>query len=475
MRISAAIVSLCSSIVLLSSAIVLAQSSAEDERTARDLVAGGRLEEAIQLYEKLVRASPGDPQMLVNLSIVEYKAKRFRSAAAHAEAALQVAPRMTVANLFLGASYLELGLFKEATPRLEQFLSVAPADRNARLMLAEALLGSEQFDNALGHFQKSAEMLPDSPRVWYGLGQTYAALAERARQALARNAPDSSFRHALDGDAFLEQNRYGSAFAAYHKALSATPPLAGVHASLARVYRESGYKERADKEDAIERSAVLAEVPSAPGVSEYRAARSYRQLSRDAYDRLRRLPPSLESHLHAARTFDALGQYVQAAAEWRAALRLAPEKIDLQMPLAWALYRSRDYESVLPLMAAQLKTEPDSLHANFLYGASLVNMERPQEAVRWLQAALTKNPDFRPAQAALGQALLRTGKAAEAIPYLTAAIEADEAGSVRFQLFRAYQVTGRQELAEKALSEYRRFRAALEAQEKFERGATLGG
>jgi predicted Zn-dependent protease len=460
-------------LTLLSSIGLPGQTGSEQERIARELVAAGRVEEAIAVYEQLVRGSPKDPQMLMNLSIAEFKARRFGSAASHAEAALRLAPGLAVADLFAGASYLELGRPGDAVPRLDKFVAAVPGDRNARLMLAEALLGCEQPAEALEHFLKVAEMLPESPRVWSGLGQTYAALAQRALTELARNAPDSAFRHALAGDSFLEQNRYGSAFAAYTKALSREPAIAGVHAGLARLYREIGYAERANREEALERNAVPAEASHEPGAAEFRAFRAYRQLSRDAYDRLRQLPPSLESHVHAAKNLEAHGQFVQAAVEWREALKASPEKRDIQTALAWALYRSRDYETVLPLMAAQLKTEPDSQHANFLYGASLVNMERPQEAIPWLERALAANREFRPAQAALGQALLRTGKAAEAIPYLKAAVESDDNGSVRFQLFRAYEITRQVELAQKALSEYQRFRTSLEAQEKFERGSTV--
>jgi predicted Zn-dependent protease len=459
-------------LVLLSSA-GLAQRGGEEERIARELVAAGRVEEAIEVYERLVRTAPNDPQMLVNLSIAEFKARRFRSAASHAEAALQLAPGLAVANLFLGASYLELGMPRDAAQRLQQFLGVVPGDRNGRLMLAEALLGSEQLEEALEQFQNSSKMLPQSPRVWYGLGQTYAALAERALHDLERTAPDSSFRHAIAGDLYLEQNRYGSAFVAYSKALSHEPAITGTRAGLARVYRHIGYPELAKKQEALERHAVSPANSHAAGATEYRAHQSYRQLSRQAYDHLRSLPPSVESHIHAAKMFDAQGQYVQAAIEWREAVKGAPEKTNLQMGLAWALYRSRDYESALPLLTSLLKVEPDSDHANFLYGASLVNMERPLEAISWLERALSKNPEFRPAKAALGQALLRAGKAEEAIPYLKAAIESDDNGSVRFQLFRAYQVTGQTDLARKALTEYQQFRAWLSAQEKFEQGSQV--
>jgi predicted Zn-dependent protease len=450
-----------------------AQSGPADEGAARDLVTAGKIDEGIALYERLVRASPDNPRMLVNLSIAEFKGKRFESAAQHAEAALRLAPGMAAANLFAGASYLELGKPRDAVQRLQQFLTAVPTDRNGRLMLAEALLGSEQYEQALEQFRTTAEMLPASPRVWYGLGRTYDALAERALSELDRNAPDSAFRHVLAGDSYVEQERYGSAFVAYTKALVRKPLVPGIRAGLARVYRETGHPELVKREEALERDAVSPEGLKQPGAAEFLAYRSYRQLSSDSYNRLRSLPPSVEAHIYAAREFDARGRYVQSAVEWRKVLDIAPERTDVLQALAWALYRSRDYESVLPLMSARLKTDPDSREANFLYGASLVNMERPREAIRPLERALGADAEFRPAHAALGQALLRTGEAEKAIPHLKAAAAADDNGSLRFQLFRAYEQTGQTEAAKEALAEYQRFRTSLDAEKKFEQGATV--
>jgi predicted Zn-dependent protease len=467
--------SLAATFVLLLPVLAFAQTAADDEQRARELVVAGKVDEAIPIYERLVRAAPGDPRMLVNLAIAEFKARRFESAASHAAAALKAAPALHVAGLFLGASYLELGRYDDAVPRLESFVAAVPGDRNARLMLAEALLGAERYQQALEHFRKSAESLPDSPRVWYGLGRTYTALAESAVSELQRRGPESAYADAVAADAYLEKNRYGSAFEAYRRALSRGVAIAGVYAGLARVYRETGHADWAAVAEARERQAGVAGEPDSPGASEYRAYRSYRQLAREAFDRLRRLPPSTESHIHAARELDAAGQHVKAAAEWREALKAAPEKEQIQSALAWALYRSRDHEAVLPLIAAQLARQPDSAQANFLYGASLVNIEKPQDAIPYLRRALAASPDFRPAQAALGQALLRTGRAEDAIPHLNAAVVSDETGSVRFQLFRAYQVTGQAQLAKSALAEYQRVRAEIEADAKKEQGGNITG
>jgi predicted Zn-dependent protease len=126
--------------------------------------------------------------------------------------------------------------------------------------------------------------------------------------------------------------------------------------------------------------------------------------------------------------------------------------------LAWSQFRSRDHEGALITLKPLLGGEGAEMA--FLYGASLVNLQRPAEAIVFLKDAIAKDPRMLPARAALGQALLQTGKAAEAIPLLREAVAGDEDGSVHFQLFRAYQITGRSAEAREALEGYQRLRAA---------------
>jgi predicted Zn-dependent protease len=88
-------------------------------------------------------------------------------------------------------------------------------------------------------------------------------------------------------------------------------------------------------------------------------------------------------------------------------------------------------------------------------------MQQPEKAIPLLKDALRLDPRFLPARAALGQALLQTGKPAEAIPLLESAIGTDQDGSLHFQLFRAYQLTGQAAKAREALVGYQRLRASL--------------
>jgi predicted Zn-dependent protease len=479
-------------LLLLFASALAAQPSdlADKARLARDLVVAGKSEQAIPIYEELVRAFPKDPAMIMNLAIADFKTKRYRDTIQQAELALQLQPELASANLFLGASWIELHEPARAVAPLEKVIALQPNDRNARLMLADALFDLERYEDSRRQFQTASEQSPDISRVWYGLARSYDALASRARQQLENG--NSGYSLALSAEDYRKQRRYGSAHANYRQALARQPGLPGLHAGLAAVYRSIGHPDWAAEEEELERRtaacpnglacdftagryAEVIEAARAGTTPEalYWLVKSYGELARQAYDRLARLPPSLERHLHAARTYDAGGQPLEAAKEWREAQRLSSENREIQTALVWSLFKGGDHENLLPIAVQLLSQQPDSRDLNFLIGASLLTVGRPEKAIEHLENSIRQDSQFLPARAALGRALFRAGKAEEAIPHLKAALTIDEDGSGHFQLLRAYQITGQADLARHALAEYQAFQKLVEAKAKFEDGTTL--
>jgi tetratricopeptide (TPR) repeat protein len=151
----------------------------ESLRRARDLVIAGKPEQAVLIYQDLVRTFPNNPGLRVDLCVAQYKARQYRDSAEQAETALKLRPDLPAANLFLGASYLQLGEFVAAIPPLQKVLEEQPTERNALLALAEAFSGARRYDQAAEKFQKLSEIVPDNPKVWYGLGQCYDKLSEQ--------------------------------------------------------------------------------------------------------------------------------------------------------------------------------------------------------------------------------------------------------------------------------------------------------
>lgn len=340
---------------------------------ARDLVIAGKPEQAIPIYQELARKFPNNPGLRVDLCVAQYKARRYRDSVKTAKAALRLRPGLPSANLFLGASYLQLGEFAAAIPPLEKALEEHPTDHNARLALAEAFLEDRRYEQAVHQFQRLSEILPDNPMIWYRLGHCYDKLSQQE-----------------------------------------------------------------------------------PGQRQH-----YRELAQQAYNRLDQLPPSLESRIHAAELLDTSSEWMEAAKQWRKAVEFAPHDNRARKGLAWTLFRARDYKSALEVIESMRKDGLNCAVLNFLTGGCWLNLGRPKKSIPYLEKAIAADSHFLPAKAALGQVLLQTGKAREAIPFLRAALSVDEDGTIHFQLYRAYAISGQAKAAKQVLSDYEAFKKRL--------------
>ena len=288
----------------------------------------------------------------------------------------------------------------------------------------------------------------------------FRGAAESAAEAL-RVKPDMLPARLFLGASYLELGEYPEAIAALDRVVAANPNERNGRLMLGKALLAAGQPGRAVEQLEAATQMLPANAAAWYALGRAREALGQKDAAHEAWQRLKALPPSPESHRHAAEGDAADLRWREAALAWQAALRLAPDDRNIRMGLAEALYRSRDYTAAMAVLKPLLPTELPG--AVFLYGASLVNLQQPAEAIPYLRAALARDPHMLPACAALGQALLQTGKPEQAIPLLAQARSADSDGSLHFQLFRAYQLTHRKAEARQTLAEYQRLRASLAA------------
>ena len=448
--------------------------TADKWRRANELMQAGKPDQAIPLYRELAAAFPRDPSFGVNLAIAQYKAHLYRDAIEECDALLKLQPTLFSAWLFLGASQLELGDATSAAVALKKAADLRPEDRNAHLMLADALLAEDRYAEAAGQFEEVRQMMPDSPRVWYGLDRTYEALAIEVSDRLERAAPGSPELLALTGDFELERQQFARALQRYRQALAARPSLPGVRESVSMIYERTGHpdwalverqKEPRVAPDCVSQSLecqfaaghfreIARAVASTPDEM-YWQAKAFLRLARQAYERLQDLPPSRETYEAAARVNERSGRWPEAAASWKEALRLSPGDTKIPRKMALALCRSNNCTSALPFLKDATVRDPSSAELNFLYGVALSGTQDARRALPYLEAAVKFDGNLLDARAALGEAYLEAGEPERAIPQLEKAIAEDTDGSRHYQLARAYQSAGKQEQADAALREYR--------------------
>ncbi len=465
-----------------------AQDAAQKSARANALVQAGQPEAAIPIYKQLAAAYPAEPSIGTNLAIAQFKAGLYQDAILECRRVLRIRPDLFPALLFLGASQLKLGQASSAIEPLRQALAINPNDRNARIMLADALLDSHQPEPAAGQYLQSVQAMPDGARAWFGLHRSYQAWAAALLARLEQTAPGSPESLALAGDFAKDRQEFTRAFQRYRQALNQNPAFRGLHAKVAEIYELTGHPDWAANERAresapscadptpecdfaagrIEQAAASTTTSAAPD-GLYWQALAVRQLAQRAYTHLQNdLPPSRESYEAAAESHERSARYREAAAAWNQALTLAPGDNEIQRRLALALCHANDCVSALPLLKQLLAKAPASMELNYLAGLALNATREPAQALPYLEKAVRLDAMFLPARAALGEALLEAGSPERAIPHLNAAVADDETGARRYQLARALQATGKREQAVAVLHEYREIlnqHAAIEKNE----------
>lgn len=453
---------------------------ASKSQRAKELMAAGRFDQAIPLYQQLVHALPGNPGLLLNLGLAEEMAGQPQNAIPRFQAVLTVQPDSVPALTSLATAQLQLNRPHLAVDPLRKLIRLEPKDLNARGMLAGADMSVQNFEDAAEQYRQLISLDASDPKGWYGLGKSYEALANRTFNQLSKANPQSPYVAALLADSRLQRRQFRSAFFFYSQAEAKLPSLPGLHAGLAQVYQNTGHADWATSEQSEEQTAVpancnaqmaecrflqgdflgAAKIRSGPSnpAALFWATKAYNQLAMSAFDHLGELPDSVEIHSLKAEILHGHGQDVEAAAEWRAALALTPGDQRLETELATSLFLAHRYDEAMPMLARMLTREPGAPDLNFMMGQSLWRTQQPRKALPYLSAALKTEPAMLPAHAALGMVYALLDQPAEAVPHLEKAVSLDDDGSIHYSLARAYQAAGDSKQAQRAMQQYQQIR-----------------
>jgi len=456
-----------------------AEHQAQSER-ARQLMAAGRYAEAVPLYRALAAAAPGNAGLQLNLGMALHLSGADRDAVGPLAVAQRLDPGSFPAAFFLGAARLQLGQAQAAVAPLKEAMRLRPDDAKARSLLAQALLATARPQLAEPHLDALARLTPGDPSVWLELGRAYEAIATSAFEAILAHDPESPEALALVAEARLDGGEHEAALGLYRKAIERAPAMRGLHAAVARLYRETDHADWAALEDERERrlpppdcartplecrfaegkhrEVLSAGVRSASTAARYWVARSSNVLAGEAFARLEALPPSAPLHEWRAARLRDEERYAESAAEWRKALALTPGDPRRRLELAVTLRLDQDLAGAERVLEELVSDAPDSAAAHYLLGDVLLARQQPEPSLPLLQKAVRLDPGLAHAHGALGRAYALVGREAEAIPELEKALRVDEDGSLHFQLARAYQAVGRSADAERTLGAWKSLR-----------------
>jgi tetratricopeptide (TPR) repeat protein len=138
----------------------------------------GRLDEAIDQFQKALNIAPAYPEIETNLIIALTKKGRTDEAIAHLQTYLDQHPNDAQAHYNLGNALRKKGDSQGAIAAYEKALSIQARYPAAHYNLGIALDQNGQIDEAIAHYQEAVKEQPSYPEAYYLLGND---LLQKAR------------------------------------------------------------------------------------------------------------------------------------------------------------------------------------------------------------------------------------------------------------------------------------------------------
>jgi tetratricopeptide (TPR) repeat protein len=292
----------------------------------------GRLGEAEQRYESVLRADGRHFQALCRLGLIRLQQGRFGDAVSLFRRALKVERRSAYAHLHLGAALAGIKNHEDAIRHYKKALALEPDTPEIYSNIGHSLQALGRVEQAITHFEKALAINPRHVEASINLGTALAVLG-RHEEAIPRFEaaitikPNSVEAHKSLAKAFDEIERYRDAAKHYEKVLALRPHDTEARTGLGDVLY------RLDRPDeAIEQyEKVLATAPTFSkalnslgnalhllGRSEEGVAYFRRALAIDSSD--------LRTNRDLGSALIALGRFEEARAFLEKAMALSPHK-----------------------------------------------------------------------------------------------------------------------------------------------------
>jgi tetratricopeptide (TPR) repeat protein len=188
----------------------------------------GRLDEAIDHFQKALSIAPGYREIETNLMLALIKKGRTNEAITHLQALLKEDPNDAQLHYNLGNALRKKGDPQGAIGAYKEALAIQGRYPAAHYDLGIALDRNGQIEEAIAHYQEAVTEQPNYPEAYYLLGND---LLQKARvddaiaayeQALKSQPTDPGVENNI-GLALLQKGRPSEAIAHWHNAIALQP------------------------------------------------------------------------------------------------------------------------------------------------------------------------------------------------------------------------------------------------------------
>lgn len=239
---------------------------------AQEALKSGNPGTADREFRAVLALDPNNTDAHGNLGVIRFFQADWAGAAEQFRRVLKVRPSLWKAQALLGICEKRLGHPDEAQRLLEQsapHLEDSALRIQAGLELVEIPYRAGDLDKAVEIVDTLERANPMNVDVLYTVYRIHADLANRARDALALVAPDSSRMHEIMAQHLVNEGDVSAAIAQYRKALAIDPRLGGIHYELGEAILKDSTSDTALRQAEEQFRAALAENPGDAG-AEYR-------------------------------------------------------------------------------------------------------------------------------------------------------------------------------------------------------------
>ena len=360
--------------------------------TARQLVAEGRLEEAVPHLERARDADPANPDPLWMLAVARLRLGDLPEAVSLSEEFGRLVPESPVGPLLRASALTALGRLSEAAEALGEALVRDPRHPEARRDLAILLGRQGRLEEAVNRLEELRAEYPGRPEVLAPLGVLYVQQGRDAEGLAAltgaTQADPESFeaRHHL-GALLSELGQFESAGAHLDAALTLQPENPGARFEIC-LLRSREERLEAAREACAEAAAAA--------------------------------PDSAEAQFASGDVLHYLQEEEAAERAYREAIRLDPDHVRARFRLGLLLYEAGRSAEAIPVLtpaveAGGASVSPEQAAGGLTtLGQAHAAASDAGTAVHRFEAAIAASPTLPEPHLHLGNLLARSGDAEKA-------------------------------------------------------------
>ena len=211
----------------------------------------GKLEEAEQLYQKILKIDPKNIDAHNNLGSALYQLNRLDESEISYKKAIELNPDFAEGYNNLGAVLNKQGRFDESEKSYKKAINLKPDYAESYNNLGNVLKHHSRFDGAEVNYIKAIELKPNYTEAYYNLGILYYELskfelAETYYKKAIEIKPDYAEAHSNLGNALNRLNRLQEAKASYKKAIEFKIDYEESHNNLGQTLYKLGKLDEAE-------------------------------------------------------------------------------------------------------------------------------------------------------------------------------------------------------------------------------------